>query len=42
MSAGKGDKPRRVNGDKFRSNYDSIFRKKGKEKPKKAEEHTDN
>lgn len=28
MSAGKGDKPRPVDGEKFRSNYDKIFRKK--------------
>lgn len=27
MSAGKGDAPRPVNGDKFRSNYDDIFKK---------------
>lgn len=26
MSAGKGDTPRPVNGDKFRSNYDRIFK----------------
>jgi hypothetical protein len=28
MSAGKGDKPRPVDGEKFRNNYDKIFRKK--------------
>ncbi len=28
MSAGKGDSPRPVNGDKYRSGYDRIFRKK--------------
>lgn len=27
MSAGKGDKPRQLDGDKYRSNYDNIFRK---------------
>lgn len=26
MSAGKGSKPRPVNGDKYRANYDAIFR----------------
>lgn len=30
--AGKGDKPRPVDADKYRDNYDRIFRKK---KPKK-------
>jgi len=25
--AGKGDSPRPINGDKFRSNYDNIFKK---------------
>ena len=28
MSAGKGDKPRKVKGDKYRKNYDRIFKKK--------------
>ena len=28
MSAGKGDAPRKVNGDKFRANYLRIFREK--------------
>lgn len=28
MSAGKGDKPRKVNKKKFDENYDAIFRKK--------------
>jgi hypothetical protein len=32
MSAGKGDKPRPVKGDKYRDNYDRIFSKKEKEK----------
>ncbi len=27
MSAGKGDSPRPINGEKFRDNYDDIFRK---------------
>lgn len=27
MSAGKGDKPRKVDGEKYRNNYDKIFRK---------------
>ena len=27
MSAGKGDKPRKVKGDKYRKNYDRIFKK---------------
>lgn len=27
MSAGKGDTPRRVNGDRFRESYDRIFRR---------------
>lgn len=31
QSAGKGDKPRPVNMDKYRENYDAIFGKKGKE-----------
>jgi hypothetical protein len=26
MSAGKGDTPRKVDGEKFRANYESIFR----------------
>lgn len=25
---GKGDSPRRVDGDKYRDNYDKIFKKK--------------
>jgi hypothetical protein len=25
VSAGKGDSPRRVNGDRYRANYDEIF-----------------
>ena len=28
MSAGKGDKPRPVDGEKYRANYDTIFRKR--------------
>jgi len=28
MSAGKGDKPRKVKGDKYRKNYDRVFKKK--------------
>ena len=28
MSAGKGDSPRPVDGGKFRSNWDRIFRRK--------------
>lgn len=28
MSAGKGDRPRRVNGPKYRDNYDAIKWKK--------------
>lgn len=28
MSAGKGDSPRKVNGDKYREEYERIFRKK--------------
>ena len=36
MSAGKGDKPRKVKGDKYRKNYDRIFGKNlNKEHPKK-------
>lgn len=27
MSAGKGDKPRKVNGEIYRSNFDRIFKK---------------
>ena len=27
MSAGKGDKPRKVDGDKYRKNYENIFKK---------------
>ena len=34
MSAGKGDTPRKVNGDKYRKNYDSIFRKPRKKSKK--------
>lgn len=34
MSAGKGDAPRKVDGDKYRKNYEAIFVKKPK-KPKK-------
>ena len=30
MSAGKGDTPRPVDGEKFRKNYDKIFPPKGK------------
>lgn len=30
-TAGKGDSPRKVNGDTWRQNYDKIFRKKQKE-----------
>jgi len=30
MSAGKGDTPRPVNGEKFRKNYDKIFPRKRK------------
>ena len=30
MSAGKGDRLRKVNGDKWRDNYDKIFKKKKK------------
>jgi hypothetical protein len=33
MSAGKGDKPRPVDGQKFRSNYDDIFRKNEQANP---------
>lgn len=29
-TAGKGDKPRPVDGEKYRKNYDLIFRKKAK------------
>lgn len=31
MSAGKGDTPRKVNGDKFRANYLRIFQEKPKQ-----------
>lgn len=31
MSAGKGDTPRKVNGDKFRTNYLRIFAEKPKQ-----------
>jgi hypothetical protein len=31
MAAGKGDRPRKVNGPKYRDNYDAI--KWGKKKP---------
>lgn len=34
--AGKGDKPRPVDGDKYRANYDSIFKKHEPEKPQDA------
>ena len=30
MSAGKGDSPRPVDGDKYRSNYDGIFKRSSK------------
>jgi len=32
MSAGKGDTPRKVDGDKYRKNYEAIFAKKKKSK----------
>lgn len=31
MSAGKGDTPRPVNGEKYRNNYDKIFKKESPE-----------
>jgi hypothetical protein len=38
MSAGKGDKARPVDGEKYRSNYDRIFNKKQEvEKTKKRQ-----
>jgi hypothetical protein len=40
MSAGKGDKPRPVDGDKYRENYDRIFGKK-KDQPKKENKKID-
>jgi hypothetical protein len=36
MSAGKGDKPRPVDGDKYRENYDRIFEKKKEQSKKRA------
>jgi hypothetical protein len=33
MSAGKGSKPRPVNGTKYRANYALIFKKKPVRKP---------
>lgn len=33
MSAGKGDKPRPVDGGKFRSNWDAIFKKQPQPNP---------
>ena len=33
MNNGKGDLPRHVNGEKYRSNYDQIFRKKDNNQP---------
>jgi hypothetical protein len=41
--AGKGSLPRPINGDKFRSNYDNIFRKQkeikqGKAKPTRKQD----
>lgn len=38
MSAGKGDKPRKVNGDKYRKSYDRIFKKKGPKNPRENED----
>lgn len=29
MSAGKGDTPRPVDGNRYRANYDEIYRKSG-------------
>lgn len=42
MSAGKGDSPRKVDGEKFRSNYDNIFRKVGVEVCVECEEKIGN
>jgi len=30
MGAGKGDRPRKVNGEKYRTNFDRIFKNKKK------------
>jgi hypothetical protein len=38
MSAGKGDTPRPVDGEKYRENYDRIFMKKQKCKIEKRKE----
>lgn len=32
MSAGKGDTPRKIDGSKYRKNYEAIFSKKTKKK----------
>lgn len=39
MSAGKGDKPRKVDGEKYRNNYDKIFRKSEPYKVLKSDEN---
>ena len=36
---GKGDTPRPVQGDKYRDNYDSIFRKKANDSDAKKPTH---
>ena len=37
MSAGKGDSPRRVDGDRYRRNFDQIFGRFTNEQPAKGE-----
>ena len=37
MSAGKGDAPRPVKGEKYRRNYETIFRKFTEQEPTKGE-----
>jgi len=34
MDNGKGDRPRKVEGQKYRDNYDKIFKKKPRKKRK--------
>ena len=36
MGVGKGDKPRPVDGNKYRRNFDRIFKPKTEEKKKKS------
>lgn len=39
-SAGKGSSPRPVNGDKYRENFDAIFRQFSRKEPKENNERS--